>query len=49
MAKKDINYPKNLIKSIMLGLKKLEKGSRVEGQYLDEKTDKLRDWVLNNS
>jgi len=37
----DIRYARNLIDSILVGLSRLEKGSTVEQNYLNEKITKL--------
>ena len=45
MNKQDIEYARNLMRSIEAGLEHTEKGSDCEGPYLREKTRKLFDLV----
>lgn len=41
MKKEDINYARDLIKSINVALNRIERDSSVENEYLTEKIDKL--------
>jgi len=47
MRKEKVRHAKDLIRSLNTGMGKFERGSNVEGNYMEEKIDKLNKLIKN--